>query len=66
MDHRAIVCFDQALADVGIERDAPLWRVLHDYFEWTTTTTMAVYEESADDVPDGLVMPRWSWNGLER
>jgi hemoglobin len=40
--------------------------VLHDYFAWATTTTMARYHESADDVPHGLIIPRWSWEGLQR
>lgn len=64
MDRRAIVCFDQALTDVGIA-DGPLRHVLHDYFAWATTTTMSRYHDSADDVPDGLHIPRWSWDGLE-
>lgn len=64
MDRRAIACFDQALEDVGLTAD-PLRKVLHDYFAWATATTMARYHESADDVPQGLVIPRWSWNGLQ-
>jgi hemoglobin len=64
MDQRAIACFDQALADVGLSPADPLGQVLHDYFAWATTTTMARYHESADDVPDGLRIPRWSWDGL--
>lgn len=64
MDRRAIACFDQALADVGLAAE-PLRQVLHDYFEWATTTTMSRYHESADDVPDGLTIPRWSWDGLQ-
>jgi hemoglobin len=39
--------------------------VLYDYFAWATTTTMARYHRSADDVPDGLRIPRWSWDGLQ-
>ena len=66
MDDRAIACFDQALADTGIDAAGPLGRVLHDYFAWATTTTMARYHASADDVPEGLSIPRWSWDGLER
>ena len=50
----AIDCFDHALRDVGITTD-PLRTVLHDYFAWATTTTMARYPESADDVPEGAV-----------
>jgi hemoglobin len=65
MDRRAIACFDQALADAGLVTDERLGHVLHDYFAWATTTTMARYHRSADDVPDGLAIPRWSWDGLQ-
>ena len=64
MDRRAIACFDQALADVGLATDDRLGQVLHDYFAWATTTTMSRYHRSADDVPDGLDIPHWSWAGL--
>ena len=64
MNTQAIVCFDQALTDVGLDRDDRLRQVLHDYFAWATTTTMARYHRSADDVPDGMVIPQWSWSGL--
>lgn len=64
MDRRAITCFDQALADVGLVDDDRLRQVLHDYFAWATTTTMSRHHRSADDVPDGLPIPRWSWHGL--
>jgi hemoglobin len=52
--------FQPDLAD-----DSALRQVLHDYFAWATTTTMARYHRSADDVPDGLTIPRWSWDGLQ-
>ena len=70
MDRRAIACFDQALADTGLADTGlagheRLRRVLHDYFAWATTTTMARYHRSADDVPDGLRIPRWSWDGRQ-
>jgi hemoglobin len=65
MDRRAIACFDRALADTGLDRDPALRQVLHDYFAWATTTTMARYHRSADDVPSGLTIPRWSWDGLQ-
>ena len=53
-----------ALAGDGPTGDGRLRQVLHDYFAWATTTTMARYHRSADDVPDGLRIPRWSWDGL--
>jgi hemoglobin len=75
MDRRAIACFGQALADTGLANtamaadgptgDGRLRQVLYDYFAWATTTTMARYHRSADDVPDGLRIPRWSWDGLQ-
>ena len=66
MDRRAIACFDQAMHDVGLQTAEPLRQVLHDYFAWATTTTMSRYHESADDVPEGMSIPRWSWGGLQR
>lgn len=64
MDQRAIACFDQALGDAGLTTE-PLRQVLYDYFAWATTATMARYPESAGDVPGGLSIPRWSWDGLQ-
>jgi hemoglobin len=66
MDRRAIACFDQALEDVGLSAAEPVRQVLHNYFVWATTTTMSRYHESAADVPEGLSIPRWSWDGLQR
>ena len=64
MDQRAIACFDQALEDIGLARDDRLRRVLHDYFAWATTNSMARYPNSPEDVPNGLHIPTWSWHGL--
>ena len=64
MDRRAIACFDAAVVDVGLDRNDRLRQVLHDYFAWATETTMSRYHHSADDVPEGLRIPRWSWDGL--
>ena len=65
MDRRAISCFDQALLDTGLAADEALRQVLHDYFAWATTTTMARYHDSAADVPEDLSIPHWSWDGLQ-
>ncbi len=64
MDRRAIACFDDALVDSGLAGDDRLRQVLHDYFVWATTTTMSRYHRSEDDVPTGLPLPHWSWDGL--
>jgi hemoglobin len=65
MDRRAIACFDAALDDIGLAADDPVRRVLHDYFAWATTSSLSRYHASADEVPAGLPIPRWSWDGLE-
>ena len=65
MNRRAIACFDEALTDIGLPGDSGLRQVLHEYFAWATTTTMSGYHKSADDVPNDLSIPRWSWDGLQ-
>lgn len=62
LDQRAVSCFGQALDDVGLSD--PVRQVLHDYFAWATTTSMAGYHGAEDEVPDGMRIPRWSWAGL--
>ena len=64
MDRRAIACFDEALADAGLADDPRLRQVLHEYFAWAAPCRWPL-PESDDDVPEGLRIPRWSWNGLE-
>jgi hemoglobin len=66
MDRRAVACFDQALDDVGLSPNERLHQVLHDYFAWATSAAMARYPESPDDVPAGLSIPQWSWDGPSR
>lgn len=63
MDERAVACFDLALADTGLADDERLRRTLHDYFARATVTTMNGYPESPDDVPDGMSVAHWSWDG---
>ncbi len=64
MDRRAVLCFDQAMADVEIA-DPLLRQALHDYFAWATTASMSAFPKGADEVPDGMRIPRWSWDGLQ-
>lgn len=62
MDDRAIACFDAALVDVGLA-DQPVGQVLSAYFAWSTRGPMAAYPDRETDVPDGLTIPRWGWDG---
>lgn len=64
MNARAIRCFSQALDDIGIAH-SPLRAALESYFTWATETAMDAYPNSKDDVPDGLRIAHWGWNGRE-
>lgn len=64
MDRRAIAAFDLALQQAGLDSE-PLRSALHDYFAWATTNSMAMYHHSADDVPAGMSIPQWTWQGLK-
>jgi hemoglobin len=62
MDRRAQRCFAMALDDAGLPDDPGLRRTLTGWFAWMTAA-MAAYPRSPGDVPDGLPLPLWSWDG---
>jgi len=62
MDERAQICFAQALDDAGLPDDARLRSTLKAYFRWATAA-MAAYPDPATEVPAGLALARWSWDG---
>jgi hemoglobin len=62
MDERAQTCFAQAIDDAGLPDDPRLRSTLKAYFRWATQR-MSGHPESADHVPDGLALARWSWDG---
>jgi hemoglobin len=62
MDERAQLCFAQALDDADLPADLRLRSTLKAYFSWATQA-MAAHPDSADDVPQGLAIVRWSWDG---
>jgi hemoglobin len=60
MDERAMACFEGAIEDAKLPDDvrAPIAA----YFRWSIRR-MSAYPESAHDVPAGLALGRWSWDG---
>ena len=62
MDERAQTCFAHALVDAAIPDTDGLHATLKRYFAWATER-MSAYPDSADDVPGGLAMAYWSWDG---
>lgn len=63
MDQRAVACFADAVDDAGLGDDPAVRDTLVAYFTWATAY-MSTYHDSAGDVPDGLSVPQWSWDGL--
>ncbi|HEY5820956.1 MAG TPA: group II truncated hemoglobin [Propionibacteriaceae bacterium] len=62
LDDRAQVCFARAIEDADLPADERLRSTLRGYFQWVTAE-MSDYPDSPDDVPAGLAVPRWSWDG---
>lgn len=63
MDDEAITLFNDAVEHCGLPAEPSLRSTLKAYWAWGTRTTMAAYPASADDVPEGLTIPLWSWEG---
>jgi hemoglobin len=62
MDERAVQCFVDALDDAGLPVDPDLRATLIAWFRWGIAL-MDSHPDSADDVPDDLPLPVWSWAG---
>jgi hemoglobin len=62
MDERAVACFAQAMDDAWLPDDPDLRATLAAWFRWGIGL-MDAHPYSADDVPEDLVVPRWSWEG---
>lgn len=65
MDEHAQVCFAQALDDARLPDDPRLRATLTHWFRWATDE-MTAYPASPEDVPRGLPLSRWSWDGPVR
>lgn len=64
LSERFVACFLAALDDAGLPRDPEFRRVMREYIEWAVAD-VDVYNPSGSVVPDGLVLPRWTWDGLQ-
>lgn len=61
---RFVECFVAAAGDAGLPEDHEFRAALRAYMEWAVAEVLG-YGGPADDVPTGLVTPRWGWSGLE-
>jgi hemoglobin len=58
-------CFVAALDDAQLPNDREFRAALAAYMRWAVENLMR-YTEADAVVPDGLPMPRWGWDGLQK
>jgi hemoglobin len=63
-DQRFVECFVAAADDAHLPEDLEFRQALHCYMEWATSE-LGLYAAPGSQVPEGLPMPHWGWNGLE-
>jgi hemoglobin len=61
---RFVACFVAAVDDAGLPNDPEFRAALRAYMEWATDEVMS-YAPPESQVPKGLPVPRWGWNGRE-
>lgn len=62
LDQRCLEAFAAAVHDVVPDQPG-LRETLVAYFTWANEQAMTAYPDSPDDVPAGLTVPLWSWDG---
>jgi hemoglobin len=65
LGERFVRCFVAAADDAGLPDDAEFRAALRSYMEWAASVVMSV-SPVGTEVPDGLRVPRWSWDGLQK
>jgi hemoglobin len=65
LGRRFTECFLAAADDVGLPDDPEFRGALRSYMEWSVEQVLA-FPDDPGDVPDGLDIPHWSWDGLAR
>ena len=64
LGRRFVDCFVQAADDAELPDDEEFRAALKAYMEWAVADVL-VYSPEHSDVPPGLSMPSWSWDGLQ-
>lgn len=64
LGQRFVRAFVQAADDAGLPDDADLRASLRAYMEWAVEEVLS-YSPRGTDVPPGLPVPRWSWDGIQ-
>jgi hemoglobin len=64
LGRRFVDCFVRAMDDVGFPEDAEFRAAMRAYMVWAVADVL-VYSPVDAQVPGGLPMPHWSWDGLQ-
>jgi hemoglobin len=64
LGQRFVSCFVAALDDAGLPSDPEFRAAMHAYMEWAVDDVLVYSPENAE-VPSGVAMPHWSWDGLQ-
>jgi hemoglobin len=62
---RFVRCFAQAADDAGLPADPEFRAALASYMRWAVDEVLS-YSPAGSEVPAGLPVPRWSWDGLKQ
>jgi hemoglobin len=60
---RFVHCVLDSFDEAGVPDDAAVRGAIAAYLQWVATGPFQAWPDSADDVPDGLPMPHWGWDG---
>jgi hemoglobin len=63
LGRRFVECFVLAADDAGLPSDAEFRSALRAYMQWAVNDVLA--HDLPSDIPAGLPIPRWSWDGLQ-
>ena len=63
MGERFTACFVQAMDDVALPADPAFRAAMRAYMEWASAEVVE-YSPQGSVVPEGMTVPRWSWDGL--
>jgi hemoglobin len=63
LGRRFVTCFMAAADDAGLPEDPEFRAALRSYMEWAVQDIALRYPDSATEVPAGLPVPRWGWDG---
>jgi hemoglobin len=64
LGRRFVECFTAAADDAGLPPDPQFRAALRAYMEWAVHD-VALSHPHDSDIPPGLTVPRWSWDGLQ-